>query len=179
VLLVLLAARLRHTLALYLLSDMALRFTNSDGTYVDIPDNWTKLRFTNYNGTYTDIARSSVSTGLRFNRGNGTYFDVAISSSSVIAANISGNATSWRGNNNQRYSGSVTGASSGSLWGTDIYTDDSSIPRAAVHAGKVAVGETKTLTIEIRPGQSSYTSTTRNGVTSSSYGSWSGSYVFV
>jgi hypothetical protein len=33
--------------------------------------------------------------------------------------------------------------------------------------------------IEMRPGQSAYVGSTRNGITSSSYGVWGGSYVFV
>ena len=35
------------------------------------------------------------------------------------------------------------------------------------------------VTIEIRPGQSSYTGSTRNGVTTDSYGPWDGSYEVV
>ena len=36
----------------------------------------------------------------------------------------------------------VTGSSQGTVWGTDLYTDDSSIPAAAVHAGVLKDGET-------------------------------------
>ena len=73
----------------------------------------------------------------------------------------------------------ITGSSGGSVWGSSIYTDDSTIARAAVHAGVVGVGQSATVYVEIVPGQSSYASTTKNGVTTSSYGSWSGSYNFV
>ena len=64
-----------------------------------------------------------------------------------------------------------------SVWGTDVYTDDSSICTAAVHAGKITRTAGGTVTIEIRPGQSAYVGATRNGVTSSSYGSWDGSFI--
>jgi hypothetical protein len=66
-----------------------------------------------------------------------------------------------------------------SIWGTDVYTDDSSVCTAAVHAGLITLAGGGSVTIEIRPGQSSYTGSTRNGITSSSYPSWGGSYVLV
>ena len=65
------------------------------------------------------------------------------------------------------------------MWGTDIYTDDSALACAAVHAGVVLAGETKVVTVRIVAGQSSYQGLVRNGVTSSSYGTWPGSYSFV
>jgi hypothetical protein len=65
------------------------------------------------------------------------------------------------------------------VYGTDTYTDDSSICGAAVHAGLISFESGGAVTIEIRPGQESYTGSTRNGVTSSSWGTWAGSFVFV
>ncbi len=72
----------------------------------------------------------------------------------------------------------VTGSLDGSVWGSGIYTDDSDISTAAVHAGLVKVGETKTVKITILPGQNSYVGTIKNGVESSDYGEWEGSYKF-
>ncbi|XP_078499425.1 uncharacterized protein LOC144754936 [Lissotriton helveticus] len=63
------------------------------------------------------------------------------------------------------------------VWGTDIYTDDSSICRAAINAGKVSNAGGR-VRMEKRPGQGSYQESTRNGVTSRSYGAWTGSFVF-
>ncbi|PIO15713.1 hypothetical protein AB205_0191380, partial [Aquarana catesbeiana] len=64
-----------------------------------------------------------------------------------------------------------------SVWGTDVYTDDSSICKAAIHSG--ILGNTGGLvTVEKSPGQQSYTGSTRNGVTTNNYGAWSGSFVF-
>lgn len=61
-----------------------------------------------------------------------------------------------------------------SVWGTDLYTDDSDVCAAAVHAGAIpATGGQVSVTIQ--PAQGSYASTTRNGVTTYSYGYWSGS----
>lgn len=65
------------------------------------------------------------------------------------------------------------------VWGTDIYTDDSSVCTAAVHAGRITLAGGGTVTIEIRPGESSYTGSTRNGITTSSYPAWPYSYVIV
>ena len=70
------------------------------------------------------------------------------------------------------------GALAGAVWGTDVYTDDSNIATAAIHAGVLRLGETKTVTVTILAGQGSYSASTRNGVTSSNWGSWGGSYSF-
>ncbi|XP_077307141.1 cysteine-rich secretory protein LCCL domain-containing 2-like [Lithobates pipiens] len=65
----------------------------------------------------------------------------------------------------------------GTVWGTDVYTDDSSICKAAIHAG--ILGNTGGLvTVEKTPGQQSYSGSARNGVTTNNYGSWPGSFVF-
>lgn len=74
---------------------------------------------------------------------------------------------------------SVTGTASGRVWGTDIYTNDSTVGKAAVHAGLVSVGQTATIRVCALPGQSSYTSSTRNGVTTLSYGSFRGSIALI
>ena len=65
------------------------------------------------------------------------------------------------------------------MWGTDNYTDDSALACAAVHAGVVLSGETKVVTVKILAGQSSYQGSSRNGVTSSSFGTWPGSFSFI
>jgi Tol biopolymer transport system component/regulation of enolase protein 1 (concanavalin A-like superfamily) len=71
----------------------------------------------------------------------------------------------------------VTGrADGGSLWGTDVYTADSTLAMAAVHAGVLKPGGTGVVKVTILPGQSAYQGSTRNGVTSSSYGSYPCSY---
>ncbi|NTX51524.1 protease B [Myxococcus sp. CA051A] len=64
---------------------------------------------------------------------------------------------------------------SGTVWGTNLYTDDSNICTAAVHAGVISTSG-GTVVVEIQPGQSTYVGTTRNGVTTNSYGAWAGSF---
>lgn len=65
------------------------------------------------------------------------------------------------------------------VWGTDIYSADSAICPAAVHAGVITTegGEVK---IERRPDRDDYEGTTRNGVTTRPWKRpWSLSYVFI
>lgn len=85
------------------------------------------------------------------------------------------NAAGWRGTNSVIVA-LVVGRAGGSVWGSSPYTDDSSIAAAAVHSGALAEGENGLVKITILPGQSSYAASTSHGVTSSAYGSWSGSY---
>ncbi|WP_461475179.1 LCCL domain-containing protein [Pararhodobacter aggregans] len=89
-----------------------------------------------------------------------------------------GNMTAYRGQTGTTLHFEVTGAGSGSVWGSDVYTDDSRLARAAVHAGLLQVGQTGTVAVTVLPGQQSYTGSTRNGVQSATYGQWSGSYRF-
>ncbi len=62
------------------------------------------------------------------------------------------------------------------VWGTDVYTDDSYLPTAAVHAGILQDGETKQVFVRLLPGRESYTGSNRNGVMSQDWDSWGGSY---
>jgi Ca2+-binding EF-hand superfamily protein len=70
----------------------------------------------------------------------------------------------------------VTGSDRGTVWGTDVYTSDSPIAKAAVHAGLLEVGQTALIKVTILPGQDSYIGSERNGVTTSGYGKYGGSY---
>jgi len=73
----------------------------------------------------------------------------------------------------------VTGAVQGSVWGTGTYTSDSRIAAAAVHAGLIKVGESGVVKVRVVPAQGAYVGSTQNGVTTSNYGPWDGSYEFV
>lgn len=70
----------------------------------------------------------------------------------------------------------LTGDTQGVLYGTDIYTADSRLATAAVHAGVLRVGETGIVKVTVLPGQPQYETTHRNGVTSTSYGQWNLSF---
>jgi len=89
-------------------------------------------------------------------------------------------ATEWRGRNGERFTLELPpGGTEGTIWGTGIYTDDSIIGTAAVHAGLITFAQGGTVTIEIRPGQNAYAGSMQHGITSNSYDDWEGSFVFV
>ena len=68
------------------------------------------------------------------------------------------------------YRMTITGNSStGSVWGTNLYTADSNIARAAVHAGVISNGETKEIYLKMERFQYKYFGSTRNGVTTTDY----------
>ena len=63
------------------------------------------------------------------------------------------------------------------VWGTDVYSDDSFVCWAAMHAGAMKVGEAASVIIEILPGQAQYHGSERNGVTSMDWHTpWLGSF---
>jgi hypothetical protein len=71
----------------------------------------------------------------------------------------------------------VTGAEAGgTVWGTDIYTSDSLLAMAAVHAGVLKNGQKGVVKVTILPGQDNYEGSTRNGVTSNPWGNWGVSF---
>jgi hypothetical protein len=70
----------------------------------------------------------------------------------------------------------VTGTNNGSLWGTDVYTSDSTIATVAVHAGLLQVGETGVVKVTIVVPPPNFQGTTRNGITSAPYGAFGGAY---
>src|SRR5436190_16475510 len=89
------------------------------------------------------------------------------------------NATSLNGADGQTMTLSCSpGGTPHTVWGSDIYTTDSSICTAAVHSGLITFQQGGTVTIELRPGLKIYGTSERNGVTTSSYGGWQQSFVF-
>jgi len=78
--------------------------------------------------------------------------------------------TSYRKMAGQTFAFKVTGAATGNVWGTDVYTLDSELAAVAVHAGVVAVGKTGIIRVQIVGQYSTFAGTTRNAITSKSYG---------
>jgi len=64
----------------------------------------------------------------------------------------------------------------GRIWGSGIYTADSSLPAAAVHSGLLTAGQRGTVVVRIAPGQPSYSSSFANGITSIAWGSYGCSF---
>jgi hypothetical protein len=72
----------------------------------------------------------------------------------------------------------LVGSTSGTIWGDEIYTSDSVLAVAAVHAGLLAPGESGVVTVEVIEGPASYQGIERNGVVSRSYANWDIAYRF-
>ena len=70
----------------------------------------------------------------------------------------------------------VTGEAAGPLWGTDVYTGDSTIAVAAVHAGLVKPGESAIVKVTVEQPLPRYTGSLRNGVTSQEFGRYGTAY---
>jgi hypothetical protein len=66
----------------------------------------------------------------------------------------------------------VRGSTFGYLWGTNSYTDDSSVPAAAVHAGVLGADQEAELTITCEGERASFDGSFSNGVLSKAYGAW-------
>ncbi|MBK9301359.1 MAG: hypothetical protein IPN14_12310 [Bacteroidetes bacterium] len=81
---------------------------------------------------------------------------------------------SLRGNNGSKYTFITTGTLEGSVWGgmDGVYTDDSRLGKAAVHAGVLRVGESGQVTLRILAGRKQYRGNMRNGIHTSDYGSF-------
>ncbi|MDG2001912.1 MAG: LCCL domain-containing protein, partial [Novosphingobium sp.] len=80
--------------------------------------------------------------------------------------NCPANAKAYRGTGGTYTCGCNSAATgSGSVWGTGTYTDDSSICRAALHAGMIS-NRGGQVTFSVMGGLASYRGSNRNGVSS-------------
>lgn len=73
----------------------------------------------------------------------------------------------------------VTGRTDGFVWGTDVYTADSMLAAAAVHAGAVKAGQTDVVKVQLVAPPPAFAGTTRNGVSSQDYGPFPEAFRFV
>ena len=70
----------------------------------------------------------------------------------------------------------VVGSARGSVWGTDLYTTDSSLAAAAVHAGVLKSGQRGIVKVTIMAPPEEFVGSAKNGVTSMKYGAYPASY---
>ena len=70
----------------------------------------------------------------------------------------------------------LTGASTGWLFGTDVYTCDSSLATVAIHCGALKLGEKGVVKVTVMPGRASYESSSKNGIASSNWSTYPASY---
>ena len=95
----------------------------------------------------------------------------------ALRADWARNATEYRGQAGRRVTvlcppqGEVA-----EVWGTDEYTDDSAICSAAAHAGAVTPAAGGAVTIVIGAGRSAFSGSSRNGITTKSFGPYEGSF---
>jgi hypothetical protein len=80
-----------------------------------------------------------------------------------------GNLTSFQGQLGKRFVFKVTGAVGGAVWGTDVYTADSNLATAAVHAGVLRAGQAGLVRVKIVGPTAWFAGSARNGVTSQDY----------
>jgi beta-lactamase regulating signal transducer with metallopeptidase domain len=94
----------------------------------------------------------------------------------VTAQGDPGNMSAYRDRLGEDFYFRVRGAASGYVWGSDAYSDDSTLARAAVHAGVLGVGQEAVLRVTMLKGPAAFTSSTRHGVTTSSWDNRGGTY---
>jgi len=61
------------------------------------------------------------------------------------------------------------------IWGDGLYTQDSPICTASIHAGVIGKSGGR-VRVTVQPGQDSYKGITKNGITSDPFGRFGGSY---
>jgi|GEM_PF-5547410 len=64
----------------------------------------------------------------------------------------------------------ITGRTTGSVWGSGPYTNDSDLATAAVHAGAIKDGETAVIKVTLSANENAYKGSKQNGVTTSDWG---------
>jgi hypothetical protein len=72
----------------------------------------------------------------------------------------------------------VLGEMDGPVWGTDIYTGDSSVCTAAVHAGLIKPGDTAVLRVVVVEAPERFDGSLRHGVTSHEFGRYGTAFRF-
>ncbi len=76
----------------------------------------------------------------------------------------------------KKFAFKVTGIAGNGLFGTEVYTSDSSLANAAVHMGVLKPGQTGIVRVEIVVPPPAYVGSTRNGCTSNAYGAYNGAF---
>jgi hypothetical protein len=83
-----------------------------------------------------------------------------------------GNLSSYQQQVGKRFLFKVTGATGGTVWGTDVYTSDSNLAAAAVHAGVLRAGQVGYVRVKMVPAPPGFMGSTRHGVTSQGFGTY-------
>lgn len=70
----------------------------------------------------------------------------------------------------------VTAQAGGTVWGTDLYTTDSFLPAAVIHAGLLQAGQTGIIKVTIMASPPVFVGSARNGINSEAYQQFPSSY---
>jgi len=126
---------------------------------------------------YTGSAQNGV-TSEDYGAWPGSYSLRRVSEETIIGIGQKdpGDLTPYRERTDAVLRFSVTGSDWGSVWGSGVYTDDSTLAMVCVHAGLLRIGETGLIEVTLLPGLEEYEGSAQNGITSQSYGSWQWSY---
>lgn len=134
-----------------------------------------RLRLAPGQQSYRGSSRNDVQT-----QDYGPYGD----SITFVQGPVAAGQVSQCPNNMSAYAGSsevlncaCSAAGGGSVWGSDVYTADSDVCRAAVHAG-FASRSGGTVRVQMMPGQPRYAGSTRNGIATANYGDYRASFRF-
>jgi hypothetical protein len=90
-----------------------------------------------------------------------------------------GNLASFYANPGQVLRFRLVGEVGREIWGTDVYTADSALSSAAVHAGVLQAGSTGVVKVKIVDPPAHFRGSSRNGARSNSYGAYPKAYQFV
>lgn len=129
--------------------------------------------------SYPSVTRNGI-TSIAYNSWDVSYQIISSSKTNeAVLVNPDIGLIHFRNSIGDVYNFRVVGTDKGSLWGDGIYTDDSTLGKAAVHSGALKLGEEGVVTVKILPSQNSYNSTTKNNIESKAYGKWHGSFEII
>jgi hypothetical protein len=87
-----------------------------------------------------------------------------------------GTLMNYNGKIGQTFYFKVTGATTAIVWGTDVYTTDSQLATAAVHAGVLQPGQTGVVKVTIMASPLAFQGSARNGVMTQPFGPYPAAY---
>ena len=102
----------------------------------------------------------------------GTESDVEIAQATTAPVNM----VNFQNELGKTFNFRVTGNSNGAIWGTDVYSTDSTLGTVAVHAGLLQPGQTGVVKVTIMPSPNAFVGSTRNGITSAPYQQYPAAY---
>lgn len=87
-----------------------------------------------------------------------------------------GSLTGYRNQVGKSFLFKTKGSTEGAVWGSDVYTDDSSLATAAVHAGVLRNGEVGMVKVTLLVPDGPFVGSDRNGVSSGNWTAWPNAY---